>query len=189
MTRFLPARHYLVFGFIALALGLFSGWVGLRFWMPAFVPSFLFAATAGLLIVLGLRPAVEVQESLLRAGNRVIPWSDVRRLDGTGWLSPLVVRITLYDDSRFLLIYPGDLDSCKALLLSLRRMSRDALIDGVPFRQYWGEQLVTSGDRRRIAAAPRYHFLRPEDEAEVERLYQKLRQERHLDPKNSSDEK
>ena len=189
MTRFLPARHYLVFGLVALALGLFSGWVGFRFWMPALVPALLFLVTATLLTLLGFLPAVEVQESVLRVGGRVIPWADIRRLDATGWLSPLVMRVTMYDDSRFTLIYPGDLESCKTLVRSLRRMSRDALIDGVPYRQYWGELLVTSGDRRRLAAPPRQRFLRPEDEADIERLYQKLRQERHLDPKNSSDEK
>ena len=189
MTRFLPARHYLAFGLVALALGLFSGWVGIRFWMPALVPALLFLLTATLLTLLGFFPAVEVQDSVLRVGGRVIPWADIRRLDGTGWLSPLIVRITMYDDSRFTLVYPGDLESCKTLVRSLRRMSRDALIDGVPYRQYWGELLVTSGDRRRVAAAPRQRFLRPEDEADIERLYQKLRQERHLDPKKSSDEK
>ena len=64
---------------------------------------------------------------------------DIRRIDRTGWLSPLIVRLTLYDDSRLTLIYPGDLESCKSLLRTLRRMAHDALIDGIPYRQYWGE--------------------------------------------------
>ena len=189
MTRFLPARHYFVFGCTALALGLFSGWVGFRYWAPAYLPASLFALTAILLLGLGFLPAVEIQDSVLRAGKRIIPWTDIRRLDGTGWLSPLIVRLTLYDDSRFTLIYPGDLDSCKALIRSLRRMSREALIDGVPYRQYWGELLVASADRSQLNTAPRARFLRPEDEADIERIYQRLRQERHLDPKNSGDEK
>jgi hypothetical protein len=37
--------------------------------------------------------------------------------------------------------------------------------------------------------SPRYPLLRPEDEAEVERLYQRLKAVGHLDPKNSPDEK
>ena len=189
MTRFLPARHYFVFGCTSLALGLFSGWVGFRYWAPAYLPAALFALTALMLLLLGFRPAVEVQESVLRVGSRVIPWADVRRLDGTGWLSPLVMRMTLYDDTRFTLVYPGDLESCKALVRSLRRMSRDALIDGVPYRQYWGEMLVTSGDRRQLNAPLRSRFLRADDEADIERIYHKLRQERHLDPKNTGDEK
>jgi len=74
---------------------------------------------------------------------------DIRRLDRTGWVSPLVVRITLFDDSRQVLLYPGDLDACNALLRHLRRSSRDALIDGVPYRQYWGEVLAPVAEATR----------------------------------------
>jgi hypothetical protein len=87
-----------------------------------------------------------------------------------------------------LLIYPGDLDSCNSLLRHLRRFSRDALIDGTPYRQYWGELLASSGDRKQLQQ-PRYRLLLPEDEAEVERLYQRLKTVGHLDQKNSADEK
>ena len=97
------------------------------------------------------------------------------------------MRLTLFDDSRLLVIYPGDLDSCNSLLRHLRRLSRDALIDGIPYRQYWGEVLAP-GDRR-LAQGPRYRLLRPEDEAEVEWMYQRLKTVGHLDQKNSPDEK
>ena len=79
---------------------------------------------------------------------------DIRRLDRTGWISPLMVRITLFDDSRLLLVYPGDLDSCNSLLRHLRRLSRDALIDGIPYRQYWGEVLAPGNERKQAPAAP-----------------------------------
>src|SRR5438045_587095 len=138
MTRYLPARHYVYFGLIALALGIFSGWLGLG-WTPAFLPAVLFFLSAAMLLALAIRPAIETQEAYLAIGKQLIPWMDIRRLDRTGWLSPLLVRLTLYDDTRITLVYPGDLDSCKALLRTLRRMSRDALIDGIPYRQYWGE--------------------------------------------------
>jgi hypothetical protein len=114
---------------------------------------------------------------------------DIRRLDRTGWISPLIIRVTLFDDSRLLLIYPGDLDSCNSLLRHLRRLSRDALIDGIPYRQYWGEVLAPGNDRKQPAPLPRYRILRPEDEAEVERLYQRLKTVGNLDQKNSTDEK
>ena len=94
---------------------------------------------------MAFRPAVEIHEGYLAIGKRIIPWMDIRRLDRTGWISPLIVRITLFDDSRLLLIYPGDLDSCNSLLRHLRRLSRDALIDGIPYRQYWGEVLAPGG--------------------------------------------
>ena len=182
MTRYLPARHYISFGVVALGLAIFSGWLGVG-WTPAWVPACLFLVSSVLLLILGLRPPIDIQEGYIAVGKRMIPWMDVRRLDRTGWLSPLIVRLTLYDDTRITLIYPGDLDSCRSLLRALRRMCRDALIDGIPYRQYWGEVLTSKGP------APRYRLLLPEDEAEVERLYQRLKAVGHIDPKNSSDEK
>ena len=188
MTRYLPARHYRWFGVTAVLLGVFSGWLGLQ-WAPSFVPAGLFLATAAALFVLALRPSVEIHESHLAIGKRVIPWMDIRRLDRTGWISPLIVRLTLFDDSRVTLLYSGDLDSCNSLLRHLRRLSRDAMIDGVPYRQYWGEVLAPAGERKQ-APPPRYRILRPEDEAEVERLYQRLKTVGNLDQKNNStDEK
>ena len=74
------------------------------------------------------------------------------------------------------------------MLRNLRRLSRDALIDGVPYRQYWGEALNPGSDRRQIPS-PRYRMLRPEDEAEVEKLYQRLKTVVHLDQKSTTDEK
>lgn len=186
MTRYLPARHYISFGVVALALATFSGWLGVEY-APAFIPAILFLASAALLLALAVRPPVEVQESYLVVGKRVIPWIDVRRLDRTGWLSPLVVRLTLFDDEIIRIVYPGDLDSCKSLLRSLRRMCRDALIDGIPYRQYWGEVLTQSGEQR-LLPSPRYRLLLPEDELEVERLYQRLKSVGHIDPKKSGDE-
>jgi hypothetical protein len=185
MTRYVPARHYLSFGLVALALAAFSGWLGLD-WTPAFIPALLFLLSAFLLFLMALRPAIEIHEAYLAVGKREIPWMDIRRLDRTGWISPLIVRVTLFDDSRLTLIFPGDLDSCNSLLRHLRRLSRDALIDGIPYRQYWGEVLVPGTDRRQ-APNPRYRILRPEDEAEVERLYQRLKTVGNLDQKNTDE--
>jgi hypothetical protein len=70
----------------------------------------------------------------------------------------------------------------------LRRLSRDALIDGIPYRQYWGEVLAPPPDRK-PAPPPRYRILLPDDEAEVERLYQRLKTVGNLDQKNPTDEK
>lgn len=188
MTRYTPARHYLTFGILAVGLGAFSAWLGLD-WAPAFIPAALFVLSSVLLLLLAFRPAIEIHEGYLAIGKRIVPWMDIRRLDRPGgWMSPLVVRMTLFDDSRVILIYPGDLDSCNSLLRHLRRLSRDALIDGIPYRQYWGEVLAPGVDRKQIPP-PRYRLLRPEDEAEVERLYQRLKTVGNLDQKNSTDEK
>jgi len=84
---------------------------------------------------------------------------------------------------------------------------------GLPGRPGFGEQLAAppaaigsrGADRRdslspvsrragrkaaevRTLASPQYRLLRPEDEAEVELLYQRLKSVRHLDPDSSTDE-
>jgi hypothetical protein len=188
MMRYLPARHYLSFGIVALALAGFCGWLGLG-WTPSFIFCALFILSSALLIYMYYRPPIELHPHHLSIGERSIHWLDIRRVDQTGWVSPLIVRLTLFDDSRVLLIYPGSLDSCQALLRHLRRASRDALIDGVPYRQYWGEMLSSASDIKGQIAGPRYRLLRSEDEAEVERLYQRLKTVGNLDQKTSSDEK
>jgi hypothetical protein len=188
MTRYLPARHYLWFGITAVVLAAVSGWFGVNF-TPSYIPAGLFLLTAGLLFAMAFRPAIEIHEGYLSIGRRVVPWMDIRRLDRTtGWVAPLVIRVTLFDDSRLLLVYPGDLDSCNSLLRHLRRLSRDALIDGIPYRQYWGEVLSPANERKQAQTPmPRYRILRPEDEAEVERLYQRLKTVGNLDQKNSDE--
>jgi hypothetical protein len=188
MTRYVPARHYIGFGSAAIVLAGLSAWRGWD-WHLALIPAALFLISATVLFLMAFRPAIEIHEGYLAIGRRIIPWMDIRRIDRTGWISPLIVRITLFDDSRLLLVYPGDLDSCNSLLRHLRRLSRDALIDGMPYRQYWGEVLASGGDRKPVPPSPRYRILRPEDEAEVERLYQRLKTVGNLDQKNSTDEK
>ena len=187
MTRYSSARYYLWFGIAAVMLAVFSGWLGWSF-VWAFIPAVLSLATAAALFAMAFHPAIEVHEGHLSIGKRHIPWMDIRRLDRTRWISPLIVRLTLYDDTRMLLVYPGDLDSCNSLLRHLRRFASDALIDGIPYRQYWGELLAPGAERKQVAS-PRYRILRPEDEAEVERLYQRLKTVGNLDQKNSADEK
>jgi hypothetical protein len=188
MTRYLPARQYVWIGAAAILLAGLSAWFGTTAPL-AYVLAGVFAIAAAFLFTMALRPPIEIHEGYLSIGKRIIPWMDIRRLDRTGWISPLIVRVTLFDDSRMVLIYPGDLDSCNSLLRHLRRLSRDALIDGIPYRQYWGELLAPGAAERKQAAPPRYRLLRPEDELEVERLYQRLKTVGNLDQKNSTDEK
>jgi hypothetical protein len=187
VTRYSPSRHYLHAGLAALGFGVFSAWCGWT-WTPAYLAATLFLVSAGLLLYLALRPPIEIHDTHLRIGRRNVRWGDIRRLDRTGWLSPLIVHVTLFDNHRLLLVYPGDLDSANSLLRHLRRHAREALIDGIPHRQFWGEALQAAPERPQLPA-PRVRLLRPEDEAEVERLYQRLKTVRHLDPDNSPDEK
>ncbi len=188
MTRYQPSRHYLQAAVAALLFCAFSGWVALR-WTPASVAAGLFLGTAGIFFYCAWRPAIEIHESHLGIGKRQIPWSEIRRVDSTGWMSPLLlVHLTLLDDSRVLIVYPGDLDAANSLLRHLRRGAREALIDGIPHRQFWGASSSESSETKALSS-PNYRLLRPEDEAEVERLYQRLKTVRHLDPDNFTDEK
>ena len=114
----------------------------------------------------------------------------------------MVVILTLLDGQRIHLLYSGDLDSSSSLLRHLRRFSRDALLDGVPYQEFWGELAVVSRanepaknslpeaiDATKDESIPlRYPVLRSEDEEEVERLFQRLKSVGHLESK-SSDEK
>ena len=152
--------------------------------------------TGGLLLYAVLRPVVEVYDLHLSIGSETIAWNQIRRIDRTGWVSPLVLYLTLLNERRIRVVYPGDADSGQALLRYLRRNSREALIDGVPYRQFWGEILPApvanspAGERSRaLLTSPKYKMLRPEDEEEVERLFQRLKAVGHLDPKNQSDTK
>jgi len=186
MSRYVPARHYVSFGIVALALAGFSGWLGVS-WSPSFGPAVIFLLIAATLLALAFRPAVKVYDAHLEIGKKIIPWQDVRRVDRTGWISPLVVKLALYDEDTVILVYPGEVDCCKHLLRTLRQMSTNAMIDGIPYRQYWGELLGT-GESKQLTA-PRYRVLRPEDEEEVERLYFLLKTVGHIDPRNSGDER
>lgn len=189
----------------AAALCLFStGWT-FRWW-PSVIPAALFALTGLALYYLASRPAVEIHEHWLRIGNEMIPWQDIRRLDRTRWSSPLAVYLTLIDDRRIALLYPGDGDSCSELLRFLRRNSREALIDGVPYRQFWGEVLPAVKEQRNggsgssnvsvatsttTAAAtgnvPKYRIVRPEEEEEIERMLQRLKTVGNIDSKSSDE--
>lgn len=87
-----------------------------------------------------------------------------------------------------MLIYAGDPDSSNSLLRHLRRYSREALIEGVPYRQFWGEAAPSNSERKH-PVPKQYPLLLAEDEAEVERLFQRLKSVGHIDPKSSSEEK
>ena len=168
---------------------MFSAWNALR-WTPSWIAAGLFAISALLMIAVTLRPVVEIHETHLAIGRMQIPWRDIRGVDQTGWNTPLAVMLTLRSQQRIMLLYPGDLDSSSSLLRHLRRFSREALLDGIPYREYWGEHIapeVASGKDAEAAAPARYPVLRAEDEEEVERLFQRLKSVGHLESKNSDE--
>jgi hypothetical protein len=147
----------------------------------------LFVASAGVMLALATRPTIEISEQHILIGRRAISWSDIRRVDRTGWISPLVLHLTLTDNRRVLVVYPGGMEASNNLSRQIRRNSVAALLDGKSYTDVWGEPPPRVGERKPLPA-PRYRLLNEEDEAEVERLYQRLKTVGNLDSKNSSDE-
>jgi hypothetical protein len=193
LARFTPSRTYVSLTLFAVSGAIFSGWTALR-WTHSWIAAALFAISALILAVVTIRPVIEIYEAHLAIGRMRIPWRDVRRVDQTGWITPLAVRLTLRDRPPILLLYPGDLDSSNSLLRHLRRFSREALLDGIPYREFWGELSTpepppeSPAVKDADAAAPaRYPMLRTEDEEEVERLFQRLKSVGHLESKNSDE--
>jgi hypothetical protein len=205
VARFTPSRRYLAMAVVAATGAAVSVWSALRWdptslldWLPqgfgaAFTPAFspawiaaaLFAIPAVALFLLAFRRAIEIHETHLRIGRRQISWTEIRRVDQTGWNVPLLVYLTIAGDQRVLLIHSGDFDSSASLLRHLRRNSREALLDGVPYRQFWGEPPSAAPVQ---IAPPRYPLLRPEDEEEVERMFQRLKSVGHLERRDADEE-
>jgi hypothetical protein len=190
ITRYRAPTHYLWAGIAATGLTLLSIWIALAWGRPwAWAAVALSLASAFLVLYLGLRPAIEIHEKHLKIGRKTIPWNLIRRLDRSS-AAPLIVRLTLADKRRHLVVYAGDPDAATSLLRHLRRFAREALIDGVPYRQFWGEAVPTTATavepRKPSSRAP---LLLTEDEAEIERMFQRLKTVGHLDQKTSSEDK
>src|SRR5579862_9526214 len=169
----------------ALSAAMLCGWLALR-WPPAWVLAGALGVSAACVLLLALRPAIEIHDGHLAIGRKAILWSDIRRLDQTGWNAPLAVYLTLADEERLLLVHPGDLDSSTSLLRHLRRYARAALLDGVPYAQFWGE--TPAAEPKHAPVPHRYPLLRPEDEDEVERMFQRLKSVGRIDQRHSDDQ-
>ena len=188
---------------IAFCGALLSAWMGLR-WTPCWIAAILFAASGLLVSVLVTRPAIEIHKTHLSIGRMAIPWQEIQRIDQTGWQTPLAVFLTLRGDHRILLFYAGEQDSCSSLLGHLRSYCTAALLDGIPYREFWGEctgesarPMARGADSAHDSGEPRqgvpegtpvrYRLLCPEDEEEVERMFQRLKSVGHLESKNSEE--
>jgi hypothetical protein len=180
MSRFSASRTYLTAAAISFGLAVFSATCALS-WTPALIPAALLLASALLVLWLAMRPAIELRESGITIGMERIAWNEIRRVDRTGWVSPLVLHLVLASGRRLRLVYPGEPAMCSRLLRIIQQRSAQALIDGVPHSQLWG-QPAQAAELGRPLPAPRVRLMTEEDEAEVERLYQKLRAAGHLDP-------
>ncbi len=184
MTRFAPSKHFVYMGFVAVLLGLMSGWVGWQ-WRPAIVPAVIFLASAAFLFWLSLQPTIEVTDRELAIGTRIVPWSAITRIETTGWLTPLVLKLDLEGGRRILLVYAGDLESSGRLKEVVCECAPHAMLDGQPQGQRQATIVVRRGSS---AEVEKHAILTMEDEAEVERMFQRLREVGHLDPIRSPED-
>ncbi len=179
MNRYLPARQHRLAGIVALALAGFSFLCGTQ-WRFAFIPAALFLGSAAALFYLATRPAIEVNRSGIKIGPRSFRWRDVERIEPTAWASPLVLRILLQDGRWIRVIYPGDTDAIESLLEQMKRLTRRASADELAGAHY-ADEVISLSSRSEQPPSRRFKLLRPEDAAEVERLYQRLKTAGHLD--------
>ncbi len=193
IARYRPSRRYVVFTLLALIAAAPSAWVSSQWGMSWLIASILMGLTAGFTLLLAVRPTIEIHDTHVRIGKRIIFWSEIQRLDRISvmnrepWISPLLLRLTLIGRpglpvSELLIFHPGDMDSCVSLLRHIYRYSRAALLDGVAYNQFWGEQPPVAEP----LALPRPRLLLAEDEEEVERLFQKLKVAGRLDGSDES---
>jgi hypothetical protein len=192
VARYRPSRRYILFAALAISGTAFCAWTGLR-WPSTWIAAALFALTSAALIALVSRPVVEIHETHLQLGRRVIFWREIQRLDQTGWVAPLAVNLTLANDRHVRLVYAGDLDSATSLLRHLRRYSRHALLDGVPYGQAWGEMGKTPEPAaepppQQLPPASHHPFLSAEDEQEIEKMFQRLKSVGRLDSRGSDEQ-
>lgn len=177
MTRFAPSKHFVYMGIVAVLLGLMSGWVAWQ-WSPAIVPATLFFASALFLFWLSMHPVIEVTDREIAIGTRVIAWSSITKIETTGWLTPLVIKLTVESGRKVFLIFAGDLEASGRLKDMVCTCAPHAMLDGAPQRQ---RQAIISVRNGSTAELERHPILTLDDEAEVERMFQRLREVGHLD--------
>jgi hypothetical protein len=128
-----------------------------------------------------MHPVIEVTDRELAIGNKIIPWSSITRIETTGWLTPLVMKLTVDKGRKVLVIFAGDLESSGRLREMVCNCAPHALLDGAPQRQRQAIIAVRNGATSELERHP---ILTLEDEAEVERMFQRLREVGHLDQSN-----
>ncbi|MGI8961004.1 MAG: hypothetical protein ACR2IV_14815 [Bryobacteraceae bacterium] len=198
IETYLPSRLYFWTGWAALVGSLLCVLCGFRAPL-AFIPSVLCAATAALLFWLAARPSIRVGEAQFNIGERAIAWREVREINtsrfntvrfNTGrFVSPLILNLKLTNSRHKVLVFPGDPDRIIRLTHQLRRNSYLSTFDGVAYRDYW----IWSNLAARRGETPSHEqpvrMLSPEDEDEIERMYQKLKAVGRLDSRSTDSPK
>lgn len=185
---FVPSRVYARVGWAMLAGSLLCV-LGTFRESLALIPALAFAGGATALFWLAARPPIRIGETQFNVGERAIAWREIREINRSRFVSPLVLRLRLTNSRQKVLIYPGEPEQVQRLLIQLRRNSQLATFDGVTYRDYWTWCTLNSPQGYDPLVEQPVRMFSAADEAEVERLYQKLKAVGRLDartPEGSS---
>src|SRR5579863_1190761 len=112
---YLPSRLYARVGWAALAGSLISVLCGFRAPL-AFIPGALCAVTAAALFWLAARPPIRVGENQFNIGERAIAWREVREINSSRFVSPLILNIKLTNSRHKYLVFPGEPERIEKLM-------------------------------------------------------------------------
>lgn len=185
---YVPSRLYARVGWAALAGSLVCALCGLRAPL-AFIPGGLCTLTAIVLFWLSMRPAIRIAHSQLNIGERAIAWREVREINSSRFVSPLVLTLKLTNARHKRLVFPGDPERIAKLMFHLRKYSTLATFDGIAYRDYWTWNTIkeqTGGD---AAGSGPVRMLSRDDEDEVERMFKRLKSAGRLDSKSKDSPK
>ena len=126
----------------------------------AFIPGGLCALTSGVLFWLACRPLIRVATTQFNIGERAVAWQEVREINTSRFLSPLILKLKLTNSRRRTLIFPGEPERIAKLLDSLRRRIFDRCPRIAARKLFFARPDGCAGVRLHIDVAdPRYWFL------------------------------
>lgn len=183
VETYLPSRLYPRIGWAALAGALICALCGLRAPL-AFIPGLLCALTSGALFWLWKRPPIRLGDTQFNIGERAIAWREVREINNSRFVSPLILNIKLTNSRHKLMIYPGEPERIEKLMWQLRKNSYMATFDGVSHRDYWAWAAVAQARGESPPPEQPVRMVSSDEEDEIERMYQKLKTVGRLDTRS-----
>jgi hypothetical protein len=177
---YVPSRLYARGGWFGLGGALICAACGVR--APfAFIPALLCGVTSVLLFWLFARPRISIGENQFSIGDRSIAWREVKEINSTRLISPLLLRIKLTNGRKCLMLFPGQPDRISKLRYQLRRNSTFATFDGVSYKDYWTWSSMGMLQGADPALDQPVRMISHDDEEEIERLYRQLKSVGRLD--------
>jgi hypothetical protein len=188
VETYAPSRLYARVGWAALAGAIVCILCGFQAHL-AFIPGGLCAVTAASLFWLSSLPHIRVGATQFHIGERTIAWQEVREINSSRFVSPLILKLKLTNARRKTLIFPGEPEQIARLMYQLRKNASWATFDGVAHRDYWTWNDIKEQSGADPANDNPVRMLSQDDQEEIERMYQKLKSVGHLDSRKTDSSK